>query len=129
MDHDINRNGPSYAALPTRSSDCSMPTLSLDAIQQRIAKQNSELQALRRELEARQGRLRSLAQRKNELQAKLRQIEAEMTAVAAGTKPPQSATPKVAPTKKTKLTKATVVKTSAKAPAKPDQSNVAAKAA
>ena len=78
-----------------------MPTLSLDAIQQRIAKQNSELQALHRELETRQGRLRSLAQRKEELQAKLRQIEAEMAAIAAGTKRPQTASPKAAPKKLT----------------------------
>jgi hypothetical protein len=71
-----------------------MPTLSLNTIQQRIAKQNSELQALRRELETRQNRLRSLAQRKGELQARLRQIEAEMASVAAGTRRPQGAAPK-----------------------------------
>jgi hypothetical protein len=73
-----------------------MPTFSLDAIQQRIAKQNSELRALRQELETRQNRLRSLAHRKEELQAKLRQIEAEMVAVAGGTKVSKAAAPKTA---------------------------------
>jgi hypothetical protein len=76
-----------------------MPKLTLDAIQQRIAKQNSELQALRRELETRHNRLRSLAHRKEELQTKLRQIEAEMAAVNAGAKRPQIAAPKAAPKK------------------------------
>jgi hypothetical protein len=76
-----------------------MPTFSLDAIQQRIAKQNSELRALRQELETRQNRLRSLARRKEELQAKLRQIEAEMIAVAGGAKASKAAAPKTAPKK------------------------------
>jgi hypothetical protein len=76
-----------------------MPTFSLDVIQQRIAKQSSELQALRRELETRQNRLRSLAHRKEELQAKLRQIEAEMAAVAGGTKMSKVVAPKTAPKK------------------------------
>jgi hypothetical protein len=76
-----------------------MPTLSLDTIQQRIAKQNSELQALRRELDTRQNRLHALAQRKAELQARLRQIEAEMVAVAGGTKVSKAAAPKTAPKK------------------------------
>jgi hypothetical protein len=38
-------------------------------------------------------------QRKEELQAKLRQIEAEMTAVATGTKRPQTVARKAAPKK------------------------------
>src|SRR5262245_9442865 len=76
-----------------------MPTLSLDAIQQRIAERDSELQTLRRELETRQNRLQTLNQRKHQLQAKLQQVEAEMAVVAAGAKPPQTAPPK-APSKK-----------------------------
>ena len=61
-----------------------MPTLSLDAIQQRIVQRDAELQALRRELEARRSRLQSLTQRKQELQAKLQELEAEIAAVTAG---------------------------------------------
>src|SRR5215471_14992058 len=76
-----------------------MPTLSLDAIQQRIAQRDAELQRLRRDLEARRSRLQALTQRKEELQAKLREVEAEMAAVAAGTKRAQAAAPK-APSKK-----------------------------
>src|SRR5262245_30917732 len=73
-----------------------MPTLSLEAIQQRIAQQDAELQTLRRELEARRSRLQSLAERKQELQGKLRHIEAEMAAVAAGGRRPVAASPKLA---------------------------------
>ena len=80
-----------------------MPTLSLDAIQQRIAQRDAELQALRRDLEARRSRLQSLTQRKEELQAKLRQIEAEITAIAAGTKPTRTAAPKTAPKNPTSI--------------------------
>jgi hypothetical protein len=61
-----------------------MPTLSLDAIQQRIAQRDAELQALHRDLEARRSRLQSLTQRKLELQAKLQKNEVEITAVAVG---------------------------------------------
>jgi hypothetical protein len=78
-----------------------MPTLSLDAIEQRIAERDSELQALRRELEARRSRLQALTQRKEELQVKLRQVEAEMAAVAAGAKRPHTGAPKAAPKKPT----------------------------
>jgi hypothetical protein len=78
-----------------------MPTLSLDAIQQRIAQRDAELQALRRDLEARRSRLQSLTRRKLELQAKLQQIEAEMAAVAAGAKRPQAGSLKAAPKKST----------------------------
>ena len=78
-----------------------MPTLSLDAIQQRIAQRDAELHRLRRELEARQSRLQSLTQRKQELQAKLQQIEAEMAAVAAGAKRPHAGSPKPATNKPT----------------------------
>jgi hypothetical protein len=106
-----------------------MPTLSLDAIRQRIAKQNLELHALRRDLETRQNRLQSLAHRKKELEAKLRQIEAEMAAIHAGTKRPVAVAPKAAPKKKSKPAKAMVEKTTARAPAKPGQSKVSATAA
>jgi hypothetical protein len=78
-----------------------MPTLSLDAIQQRIAERDSELQALRRELETRRSRLQALTQRKKELQGKLQQLEAEIAAVAAGAKRPHAGAPKAAPNKPT----------------------------
>src|SRR6516225_9014418 len=78
-----------------------MPTLSLEAIEQRIAQRDAELQRLRRDLEARRSRLHALTQRKEELQAKLRQIEAEMAAVTTGAKRPQAAAPKAAPKKPT----------------------------
>jgi hypothetical protein len=73
-----------------------MPTLSLDAIQQRIAQRDSELQTLRRELDARHSRLQSLKQRKQELQDKLQKIEAEMAAIAAGSQRHATATLKPA---------------------------------
>jgi hypothetical protein len=76
-----------------------MPTLSLEAIQQRITQRDAELQRLRRELEARQSRLQSLTQRKQELQAKLQKIEAEMAAVAAGAKRPHAPSRKPTPKK------------------------------
>jgi hypothetical protein len=76
-----------------------MPTLSLDAIEQRIAQRDAELQRLRRDFETRRSRLQALTQRKEELQAKLQQIEAEMAAVVAGAKRPQAASPKAAPKK------------------------------
>ena len=78
-----------------------MPTLSLEAIEQRIAERDAELQRLRRDLEARRSRLQALTQRKEELRAKLRQIEAEIAAVAAGTKRPHAPSPKAAPKKPT----------------------------
>src|SRR5439155_23257182 len=71
-----------------------MPTLSLDAIQQRIVQRDAELQALRRELEARRSRLQSLTQRKQELQAKLQELEAEIAAVTAGARRPRAGPPK-----------------------------------
>jgi hypothetical protein len=78
-----------------------MPTLSLDAIQQRIAERDSELQSLRRELEARRNRLQALNQRKAELRTNLQQVEAEMAALAVGAKRPQAGSPKGAPKKPT----------------------------
>jgi hypothetical protein len=93
-----------------------MPTLSLDAIQQRIAQRDAELQRLRRELEVRRSRLESLTQRKHDLEAKLQQIEAEMTAVAAGAKRPQAAPPSAAAKKPT---------SKPSAPGKPNQPSLA----
>ena len=61
-----------------------MSTQTLEAIQRRIAQQDSELQALRRELAARQNKLKSLNQRKQTLRQQLRQVDAEIAAVAKG---------------------------------------------
>lgn len=71
-----------------------MPTQSLDAIQRRIAQQDSELQALRRELAARQTKLKSLKQRKESLQEQLRKVEAEIAAVATGNQRATHGSPK-----------------------------------
>ena len=76
-----------------------MPTLSVDAIRQRIAERDAELQALRRELEARRSRLQALTQRKKELQAKLQHLEAEIAAVTAGAKRPHAPSRKATPKK------------------------------
>jgi len=73
-----------------------MPTFSLDAIQQRIAQRDSELQSLRRELESRRGRLQALSKRKQELQDQLRRIDSEMAAVTAGAKRPTASSLKTA---------------------------------
>jgi hypothetical protein len=78
-----------------------MPTLSLDAIEQHIAQRDAELQRLRRDLEARRSQLQALTQHKEELQAKLQQIDAEIAAVTAGAKRPQTAAPKAGPKKPT----------------------------
>jgi hypothetical protein len=63
-----------------------MPTtaVSLDNLAQRIAQQESELEALRQEYEVRQARLADLARRKQELEGQLRQLEAEIEAVDRG---------------------------------------------
>jgi hypothetical protein len=78
-----------------------MATLTLEDIQQRIAKRDSELQSLRRQLEARQSQLASLTQRKQELEAELQQVEADMAAISAGKQPkavaPKPSTPSPAP--------------------------------
>jgi hypothetical protein len=85
-----------------------MPTQTLEAIQRRIAQQDSELQALRRELEARHNKLRSLSQRKEALEEQLRRVEAEMAAVAAGTRRAAQASSKSA--QKKPSSKATAVR-------------------
>jgi hypothetical protein len=58
-----------------------MPPFSLTDLQQRIAQHERELQALRQELESRQGLLTELTQRKEELQNQLRQVEEEIAAL------------------------------------------------
>lgn len=78
----------------------------LNHLAQRIAEQQSELENLRQEYEARQARLADLDSRKNALEAQLRQIEAEIQAVARGTKPLSA--PRPTPTPATSATPPTL---------------------
>ncbi len=59
----------------------------LDDLAQRIAQQQSELEALRREYEARQTQLANLQRRKEELESLLGQVETQMRALAQGNLP------------------------------------------
>ena len=59
----------------------------LDDLAQRIAQQQSELEALRREYEARQTQLANLQHRKEELESLLGQVETQMRALAQGSLP------------------------------------------
>jgi hypothetical protein len=61
-----------------------MAAASLEKLQQHIARQETELQRLRRELEGRQNQLASLTRRKDELQAQLLKVENQIAAVATG---------------------------------------------
>lgn len=60
-----------------------MPAISLTDLQRQIAQREQELQALRQELESRQGHLTELTRRKDELQRELQQVEKEITTLAA----------------------------------------------
>jgi Fe2+ or Zn2+ uptake regulation protein len=62
-----------------------MPAVSLTDLQQQIAARERELQALRQELDSRQGHLSELTRRKEELQRQLQQVEEEITTLAAAT--------------------------------------------
>jgi hypothetical protein len=64
----------------------------LESLAQRIAQQQSELETLRQEYEARQARLADLKRRKEELETQLHQIDAQIRAVARG-ETPSSAVP------------------------------------
>jgi hypothetical protein len=74
-----------------------MPNLSLEDLRRRLNQQDSELQRLRQEFEARQNRLASLSKRKQEIQTQLQHVEAQMAALAAGTHRPSSAPPRSSP--------------------------------
>jgi hypothetical protein len=81
------------------------PALPLDALAQRISRQESELTALRQEYDARQEQLMELTGRKQELERELRDVEATIAAIDHGrgrpgrpAKPPvPSAEPAVRP--------------------------------
>ena len=61
-----------------------MTAVLLDDLAQRISQQEAQLQALRRELETRQGQLAELTQRKEQLLTQLQQIDAQIAAIATG---------------------------------------------
>jgi hypothetical protein len=63
---------------------------------QRITQQESELESLRRELEARQAKLADLNRRKEELASQLQEVQAQIRAITAGNAEPP-ATPQAAP--------------------------------
>jgi hypothetical protein len=72
----------------------------MDNLAQRIAHQQTELDALRREYEAREARLAELRSRKEGLESQLRRLDAEILAVNKGQAPP--ATPKTPPVRTTR---------------------------
>ena len=61
-----------------------MAAAPLENLAQRIAQQQSQLETLRREYQARQDRLVDLERRKKELQSQLQQVEADIDAVTRG---------------------------------------------
>jgi hypothetical protein len=73
-------------------------TLPLEDLVQRITQQQSDLENLRREFEARQAKLADLTRRKQELARQLQELEAEIQGVATGNPKPQ-VTPQAEPTK------------------------------
>jgi len=66
---------------------------------QRISEQQTELEKLRREYEARRTQAGDLTRRKEQLQAQLRQVEEQLQRIDAGTTPPQP-TPAATPAPK-----------------------------
>jgi uncharacterized coiled-coil protein SlyX len=63
----------------------------LDSLAQRIAQQQSELEALRRELESRQDHLARLKEKKEALEQSLHSLDSEIDAVSQGKSPPHAA--------------------------------------
>jgi hypothetical protein len=71
----------------------------LESLAQRIARQQSELETLQRQYQARQARLGDLKRRKEELEGQLRELDAEIEAVNQGKTPPQAGPTKASPAK------------------------------
>jgi hypothetical protein len=72
----------------------------LDSLAQRIARQQSEIETLQRQYQARQARLADLKRRKEELEGQLRKLDAEIQAVNQGKTPPlQPGATKASPAK------------------------------
>jgi hypothetical protein len=61
-----------------------MTAMLLDDLAQRINQQETQLQALRRDLETRQQQLAELSQRKEQLLTQLEQVDAEIAGIASG---------------------------------------------
>jgi hypothetical protein len=76
----------------------------LESLAQRIARQQSELEALQRDFEARQSRLADLKTRKDELEGQLRRLDAEIDSVNQGKKPAPAETTKKSPPQPTSAT-------------------------
>jgi chromosome segregation ATPase len=57
----------------------------LESLAQRIARQQSQLEALQRDYEARQSRLAELKAHRDEMEEQLRRLDVEMEAVKQGT--------------------------------------------
>jgi hypothetical protein len=64
-----------------------MSAIALEQLAERIYQQESELQKIRRELEARKRQLVDLNRRRQKLQSQLRQIDTRIAAIAIGTAP------------------------------------------
>jgi hypothetical protein len=59
----------------------------MDNLAERIARQQAELESLRKELESRQARVAKLNEKKDALEQRLRQLDADIEAVSQGKKP------------------------------------------
>jgi hypothetical protein len=74
-----------------------MATLLLDDLATRISQQEAQLQALRRDLEARQQQLADLSEQKQGLLAQLQQIDAQIAGIAGGPVAVKASRPKSGP--------------------------------
>ena len=72
-------------------------TVHLDQVAQRIAQQEAELEALRREYAARKNQLGELTRRQQTLQAQLNQVESQIQALTLGSAPAATAPAKPSP--------------------------------
>jgi hypothetical protein len=102
----LKRRGPVHyaddqsfvVALLMPEYDATMSAVSLTDLQQKIAQRERELQALRQELESRQGHLTELTRRKEELQRQLQQVEEDIAALESATASPTEQPPPATPT-------------------------------
>ena len=71
-------------------------TVPLDQVAQRIARQAAELEALRRDYEARKRQLADLTRRKQQLQSQLDKVETDILALTGGSTPAPAVKPRPA---------------------------------